>query len=85
MVRVVLESLLFLVVPFILFAAWLVARRQPIMSKESWEGHGGWLTIAGLTLVVAMIAYSGFVAPRSKGVYVPAHMENGQLVPGKMQ
>ena len=83
--RVVLESLLFLGVPFVLFAGWLLARRQPLMSRESWEGHGGWLTIVGLALVIGMIVYSGFLAPRSTGAYVPAHMENGKLVPGRLQ
>ncbi|MGL4323599.1 MAG: DUF6111 family protein [Beijerinckiaceae bacterium] len=85
MIRVVIEALLFLVVPFMMFAVWLIARRQPIISRESWEGHGGWLTIAGLALVVVMIIYGGLAQRRSTGEYVPAHMENGKLVPGRMQ
>lgn len=85
MIRVVLEALLFLVVPFLMFAVWLIARRKPIMSSESWEGHGGWLTISGVVLVLAMIIYGGLSARRSTGEYTPAHMENGQLVPGRIQ
>lgn len=85
MIRVVLEALLFLVVPFLMFAVWLIARRKPIMSRESWEGHGGWLTIAGMALVIAMIIYGGLSARRSTGEYVPAHMENGKLVPGQVR
>jgi hypothetical protein len=31
-----------------------------------------------------MIAF-GIFAPRHAGAYVPAHIENGKLVPGRMQ
>ncbi|MGL4494467.1 MAG: DUF6111 family protein [Beijerinckiaceae bacterium] len=85
MTRVVLEALLFLVVPFILFAGWLVARRQPIMAKESWEGLRGWLTVVGLALVIAAITIGAVFEPRRTGEYVPAHMDNGRLVPGQFR
>lgn len=85
MSRVAFEVVLFFVVPFILFAAWLVATRQPLMSKESWEGAGGWLAIAGLAIVVIAFVYVGLTAPRGDGTYEPAHMENGRLEPGRIK
>jgi hypothetical protein len=42
-----------------------------------------WLTVAALTLVIAgfaVLAQFGGAPPGS--TYVPAHMENGRLVPG---
>lgn len=83
--RVAFEVVLFFVIPFALFASWLFATRQPVMSKESWEGYGGWLSIAGLVLVIAAFLYVGLSAPRGGGDYEPAHLEDGKLVPGRMK
>lgn len=85
MSRVAFEVVLFFVVPFLLFAAWLLATRQPVMSKESWDGAGGWLTIAGLAIVIVAFVYVGATAPRREGTYEPAHMEDGKLEPGRIR
>ncbi|MBN9061148.1 MAG: hypothetical protein BGP06_03255 [Rhizobiales bacterium 65-9] len=85
MSRVAFEVVIFFVVPFILFAGWLVARGRPVMSKESWEGAGGWLTIAGLAIVVAAFIYVGATADRGSGTYEPAHLEDGRLAPGRLK
>ena len=85
MTRVALEALLFFVAPFVTFAVWLVTRRKPVMSKASWEGKGGWLTIAGVAMVILMLIWLGMTHDRGTGVYEPSHMENGTLVPGRIR
>ncbi|MET0605870.1 MAG: DUF6111 family protein [Beijerinckiaceae bacterium] len=85
MTRIILEVVLFFVIPFVAFAGWLVASRQPVMSKESWEGAGGWLSIVGAAIVVASLVWLGFTAERRSGAYEPAHIENGVIVPGRTQ
>jgi heme/copper-type cytochrome/quinol oxidase subunit 1 len=85
MTRAVAEVLLFFVVPFLGFAVWLLATRQPLMSKESWEGTGGWLAIAGLVVVIAAFIWLGATAERHTGAYEPSHLENGTIVPGRIR
>jgi len=43
------------------------------------------LALAGLAIAVAGVFAIGLFAPRSQGAYVPAHVENGQIVPGRIQ
>jgi hypothetical protein len=43
------------------------------------------LTLLGLVIaVIGMFAF-GIFADRHLGAYVPAHIENGVVVPGRMQ
>jgi hypothetical protein len=43
------------------------------------------LTLIGLAAVVlGLVALNAF-APRGCGVYIPAHVENGVLVPGRIE
>ena len=43
------------------------------------------LTLVGLAAAVLGLAALNVFAPRGQGVYVPAHMENGVLVPGRIE
>ncbi len=85
MSRIALEVLLFFVTPFLGFAVWLVLRGKPIMSKESWNGAGGWLSIAGLAIVILAFVWIGLTAERGQGAYEPPRVENGQIVPGRIR
>ena len=40
---------------------------------------------AGMAAAVASIFIFGGLAERHNGTYVPAHMENGKFVPGKLE
>jgi hypothetical protein len=43
------------------------------------------MTLLGLAAaVLGLVAVNAF-APRGRGVYVPAHVENGILVPGRIE
>jgi hypothetical protein len=85
MLRIVIEELLLFVLPFCIFAAYLVVRQRNPFDVEHWDGHLFWLTVAGLTLGIAVFTYTGWIAPRSQGAYEPPHMENGRLVPGRFK
>ena len=43
------------------------------------------LVVAGLALAVLSLLAAGFFGHRGQGDYVPAHLENGVLVPGRMR
>ena len=43
------------------------------------------LTLLGLAAAVLGLVAVNVFAPRGHGVYVPAHVENGVLVPGRFE
>lgn len=85
MLRSVIEEILLFVLPFCIFASYLIVRRRNPFDVEHWDGHVFWLSVVGLVISIGFVAYTGWIAPRSQGVYVPPHMENGQLVPGQFR
>jgi hypothetical protein len=85
MSRALLESIGLFLAPFALYAAFLIFRaRHPLIAASWSRGAVSWLTLAGLGLAIAGLLYLGFFGPE-QGVYIPAHMENGRLAPGRFQ
>jgi hypothetical protein len=84
--RVVLRPALLFLLPFMLYAVWLLLRRMAPFGRDHWGGGVvSTLTLLGLVIaVVGMFAF-GIFADRHLGAYVPAHIENGIVVPGHMQ
>jgi Family of unknown function (DUF6111) len=80
---ILIEAGLFLV-PFALYAAFLVATRSGLSHSASWTTrHIAGLAIASLVLVIGSIFLLGHFSGAPPGsTYVPAHMENGKFVPG---
>ncbi|ERF86354.1 hypothetical protein JQ559_06505 [Bradyrhizobium viridifuturi] len=84
MIRTVLTEIGIFLVPFAVYAIFLIATRSGVTLPASWPLH----MIAKLTLVALVMVIVSFVAlaeltgapPNS--TYVPAHIENGRLVPG---
>lgn len=81
MIRYVDELGLFLL-PFALFFVFLVVSRREAFAPEHWRGARGWLAIAGVGLAITGLVVETLWLERHDGVYRPAHMENGRLVPG---
>jgi hypothetical protein len=84
--RSVLEPLGLFALPFVLYAVYLVLCQRYPFTLRAWSQ----LTVSVLTLVglgVAVLGVFGFglFAPRHLGPYVPAHMDNGRLVPGHFE
>ena len=87
MIRPVLTELALFATPFVLYAVFLIATRAGVMDPESWSWRIlGLLTIAALLLVVvSFVVMAQFSGSPAGSVYVPAHVEDGQLVPGTTQ
>lgn len=85
MLRAIIEEVLLFVLPFCIFAGYLIVRRRNPFDVEHWSRHAFWLAIVGLVLVIGILAVEGFVTTRSRGAYEPPHMENGVLVPGRFR
>jgi len=86
MIRALTEPLVFFTVPFALYLAFLLMQLINPFAVHHWTRRVVVpLTLAGLLLAVGSLVVLGLLAPRYEGGYVPAHEENGRIVPGHMQ
>lgn len=85
MIRRVLEEILIFLLPFLLFALYLAISGRKPHERVHWDGQFFRLTVAGLFLVILSLVAIGLFAERHRGGYVPPHLENGQVVPGRFQ
>jgi len=83
MIRPVATEIGLFLVPFVLYAAFLVATRAGVLDPKSWTVRRlAGLVIASLILMVGsflVLAQFGGAPPGS--TYVPAHIEGGKFVP----
>ena len=79
-----IELLLFLT-PSLLYIAYLLVKKRDPRHRVHWNGKSLRLFLVGLVLAGLSFFYEGMVSERQRGVYVPAHTENGVLVPGRFQ
>jgi hypothetical protein len=80
-----LEELSLFFLPFALFFVFLVATKREAFAPEHWRGARGWLAIAGVGLAIAGLLAETLWLDRQTGIYRPAHLENGRLVPGRFE
>jgi hypothetical protein len=85
MIRPVLTEIALFLAPFIIYAIFLWATQAGVLNAASWTlPRVTWLVIAALVLTIGsfvVLAQWGGSPPGS--TYVPAHIENGQFVPGE--
>jgi Family of unknown function (DUF6111) len=71
-------------IPFVVYALFLVASRTGLLQQTSWPVHIiARLVLGSLVLVVVsfiLLAHFSGAAPDT--TYIPAHIENGKFVPG---
>ena len=84
MIRPVLMEIGIFLVPFAIYAAYLIANRVDFMIAASWPPHVVLrLSLAAAVLVVvSFVLLAHFSGAPPDSTYIPAHMENGRLVPG---
>jgi hypothetical protein len=86
MLRAILEPTALFLIPFAVFAIYLVLRARYPLAIEHWSrSRVSTLTLLGLALAVAGLFFFALRAPRGHGAYVPAHVENGRLIPGRIE
>ncbi len=85
MIRPVLTEIALFLIPFAIYALFLVATRTGVLDASAWTlSRISWLLIAALSLMIGsllLLAQFGGVPPGS--TYVPAHFEDGKFVPGQ--
>lgn len=84
MIRPALTEIGIFLIPFVVYALFLVATRAAILTPASWPIQlVARLVLGSLVLVGAsLILLAQFTGSPPNSTYVPAHIENGKLVPG---
>jgi len=83
-IRPVATELALFLVPFVLYALFLWATRAKVLDPERWSLKALiWLTISAFVLMLgSFLVLAQFSGAPSGSTYIPAHLENGRLVPG---
>ena len=84
MIRPVLTEIGIFLIPFAAYALFVVATRADVLHPSSWPLRIvlQLAVIAFLLVIVSLLLLAHFSGAPPKSTYVPAHMENGRLVPG---
>jgi hypothetical protein len=84
MIRPALTEVGIFLIPFAVYALFLIATRSGLWVQASWSMYIiGKLAIGSLLLVViSFILLAHFSGGSPNSTYIPAHVENGKLVPG---
>lgn len=84
MIRPVLTEIGIFLVPFGIYVLFLIATRSEVMVQSAWPLQlVARLMLGSLLLVIAsLVLLAQFSGGSPNSTYVPAHVENGKLVPG---
>ena len=84
MIRPVLTEIGIFLIPFGIYALFLFATRSGVLVQSSWPIRlVARLVLGSLLLVIAsLVMLAHFSGGSPDSTYVPAHIENGRLVPG---
>ncbi len=86
MLRAILEPALLFLSPFVAYAVYLYLRNHYPFAVDHWTRSAvSSLALAGLAIAVAGLFLLGFFSERHRGAYVPAHIEDGRLIPGHIE
>lgn len=85
MSRIAFQLLLF-ALPFVAYAFWLHFTNRGWRAPERWRGVPlVWLAAVAVALTLGSLATLALTTGGStRSIYVPAHMENGVFVPGRI-
>ncbi|HLG82312.1 MAG TPA: DUF6111 family protein [Bradyrhizobium sp.] len=84
MIRQALTETGIFLIPFAVYALFLIATRSGLLVQTSWPIHlVARLVLASLLLIIlSLVMLANFSGSPPNSTYVPAHVENGKLVPG---
>ncbi len=84
MIRPVLTEIGIFLIPFAIYALFLIATRSGLLVQSSWPVQIVAKLALGslLMVVVSFILLAHFSGAPPNSTYTPAHIENGKFVPG---
>lgn len=88
MIRLVGFDAIFFLIPFAVYALWLMITRGSLSNVADWQARTiAWLATGGALLMIAVIViFVHLDAGPVTGTYVPAHVdENGDIAPAHFE
>jgi hypothetical protein len=84
MIRPAFTEILVFLIPFAVYALFLLATRSGLLLQSSWPVHIIAKLVLGslLLVIVSFILLAHFSGASPNSTYIPAHIENGRFVPG---
>ena len=84
MIRPAFSEVGIFLIPFAVYALFLLATRSGLLVQSSWPVHIiAKLALGSLVLVlISLVLLAHFSGAAPNSTYVPAHIENGKFVPG---
>jgi hypothetical protein len=84
MIRPALTEVGIFLIPFVVYTLFLIATRSGLLMQTSWPVHIiAKLALGSLVLVlISLVMLANFSGGSPNSTYIPAHIENGKLVPG---
>ncbi|KRR17426.1 hypothetical protein CQ14_31570 [Bradyrhizobium lablabi] len=84
MIRPILTEIGIFLIPFAAYALFLIATRSGVFASSSWPVHLVAKLVLGslLLVVVSFVLLAQFSGAPPNSTYIPAHIEDGKLVPG---
>ncbi|HWB45284.1 MAG TPA: DUF6111 family protein [Hyphomicrobiaceae bacterium] len=87
--RIVIENVLLFLLPTLVYVAYVVLMRRGASSAGTVLNEAPliWLFIVGAVIVGATLAYYATTTPGGKpgDLYIPPHMEDGHIAPGRLK
>jgi Family of unknown function (DUF6111) len=84
MIRPAFTEIGIFLIPFAVYALFLIATRSGLLVQSSWSVNVVAKLVLGslLLVVVSFVLLAQFSGAPPNSTYIPAHVENGRLVPG---
>jgi Family of unknown function (DUF6111) len=84
MIRPAFTEIGIFLIPFAVYALFLLATRSGLLVQSSWPVHIVAKLVVGslLLVVISFVLLAQFSGASPNSTYIPAHIENGRLVPG---
>ncbi|TLP48299.1 MULTISPECIES: DUF6111 family protein [Cohaesibacter] len=85
MIRVLITQVILFLLPFLLYAGYLFLTQK--LNRQAWiDAPRYWLIVTGLVFTLAGFLIMSQINNNSPGgTYVPAHFDNGVVVPGEFK
>jgi hypothetical protein len=84
MIRPALTEIGIFLIPFVVYALFLIVTRAGVLDLSSWPVQVvvRLATGAFLLVIVSLVLLAHFSGAAPDSTYTPAHLENGRLIPG---
>jgi len=84
MIRPAFTEVGIFLIPFAVYALFLLASRAGLLAPNSWPLHlvARLAVVAMVLVVLSFVLLAHFSMAPTNSTYIPAHTENGRFVPG---